>query len=191
MVSRSTVRLALNTLRLEGLIAVRVGSGSTVRPGPDAKAVTAWRSTEAGPDRLTGTSEPDRFRSTVGERLADLLGLDADEPTFVQVLHGTDPDTGRKVIARRILPSSACEGTSLETQSFPDRPELLAILTKAHRKLMAAEYVRPLIPAPDDATTLDLPEGIPILETSHITHAGRKGVLAEIERTGGEGIQHA
>lgn len=189
-VSRSTVRLALNTLRQQGLIAVRVGSGSTVLPGPDAKAVTAWRSAEAGPDRLIDTSEPDCFRSTVGERLADLLDLDADEPTFVQVLHGTDPDTGRRVISRRVLPFSACERTSLETEPFPGRPELLAILAKAHKELAAAEYIRPLIPAPDDATTLDLPEGTPILETTRITLAGGKGVLAEIERTGGDGIQH-
>ncbi|WP_194921440.1 GntR family transcriptional regulator [Catenulispora rubra] len=190
-VSRSTVRLALNTLRMQGLIAVRVGSGSTVLPGPDAKTVTAWRTTETGPDRLTDVSEPDRFTSTIGERLADLLDLDADEPTFVQEVRGTDPETGRTVTVRRILPFSACEGTSLETKSFPDRPELLATLTKAHGKLTTAEYIRPLIPAPDDATALDLPEGTPILETTRITHAGAKGVLAEIERAGGDGIQHA
>lgn len=190
-VSRSTVRLALNTLRLEGLIAVRVGSGSTVRPGPDAKVATAWRGIETGPDRLTDASEPDRYRSTIGERLAELLGIDADEPTFVQVVTGTDPDTGRKVIARRILPFSACPDGDLEIQSFPDRPRLLEILAKAHRALTAAEYVRPLMPAPDEATTLELTDGTPILETTRITHAGRKGVLAEIERTGGDGIQHA
>ena len=190
-VSRSTVRLALNTLRQQGLIAVRVGSGSTVLPGPDARTVTTWRSTKADPDRLTNTSAPDRFRSTVGERLADLFLVDADEPTFVQVLHGIDPDTGHTVITRRILPFSACEGTSLETEPFPDRPELLAILSKAHGKLKATEYVRPMNPTPDDATTLDLPEGVPILETTRLTHAGGRGVLAEIERTGGDGIQHA
>lgn len=190
-VSRSTVRLALNTLRGQGLIAVRVGSGSTVLPGPDAKAATAWRTTEAGPDRLTDTTEPDRFRSTIGERLAELLNLDADEPTFVQVECGTDPDTGHKVITRRIPPFSACEHTSLETESFPQRSDLLAILTKTHGQLTAAEYIRPRIPSPDDARTLDLSEGTPILEATRITHAEHRGVLAEIEHTGGNGIQFA
>lgn len=190
-VSRATVRLALQALRSEGLVMSQMGRGSTVRPRPDDKAVTAWRNAEIGADRLTNVSEPDRYRSTIGERLAELLGLPADEPTFVQVVTGTDPDTGRKVTARRILPFSACEGSSLETEPFPDRPELLEMLAKAHRKLTAAEYVRPVMPTPDETTALDLIDGTPILEITRVTHAGRRGVLAEIERTGGDGIQHA
>ena len=190
-VSRATVRLALNTLRSEGLVMSHMGRGSIVRPRPDDKAVTAWRTTASSADRLTDTGEPDRYRSTIGERLAELLNLDADEPTFVQAVTGTDPDTGRTVIARRILPFSAAEFTTLETECFPDRPELLAILTKAHGKLATAEYVRPLMPAPDEAAALALIDGTPILETTRITSAGGKGVLAEIERTGGDGIQHA
>ena len=95
------------------------------------------------------------------------------------------------MIARRIRPFSACEQTSLETEPFPDRPELLATLTKAHRKLTTAKYIRPVNAAPDDAAILDLNEGTPILKTTRITYAGRTGALVEIERTSGDGIQHA
>jgi hypothetical protein len=48
----------------------------------------------------------------------------------------------------------------------------VAILTKAHRKLTPAEYIRPLIPTPDEITALDLIDGTPILETTRTLHAG-------------------
>ena len=78
----------------------------------------------------------------------------------------------------------------METEPFPERAELLAILAKAHGELTAAEYVRPLMPTPDEATTLDLIDGTPILETTRITSAGGRPVLVETECTSGDGIQH-
>jgi hypothetical protein len=48
----------------------------------------------------------------------------------------------------------------------------VAILTKAHRKLTTAEYIRPPIPTPDEITALDLIDGTPILETTCTLHAG-------------------
>jgi GntR family transcriptional regulator len=189
-VSRPTVRLALNTLRAEGLLSVRMGKGSTVRPGPDAKAVTIWRDADTGPDRLTHPSEPQRYRSHPGPRIAALLGMDADEPAFVQDATGTDPATGRRVLTRRILPFTVAENTPLHMAQFPERAELLTILTQAYGELSATEYVRPLMPAPDEATALDLIEGTPILETTRITSAGRRPVLAETERTSGDSTQN-
>jgi GntR family transcriptional regulator len=189
-VSRPTIRLALNTLRAEGLISVRMGKGSTVRPGPDAEATTIWRTADTGPDRLTDTSEPERYRRNAGTRMAALLDIPADEPMFVQDATGTDPGTGRTVLTRRMLPFTVAEGTPLETEPFPDRPALLAILAKAHGKLTVAEYVRPLMPQPDESATLDLIDGTPILETTRITSADGRPVLAETERTSGDGTQN-
>ena len=188
-VSRPTIRLALNTLRAEGLISVRMGKGSTVRPGPDAEAVTIWRTADTGPDRLTDTSEPERYRRNAGTRMAALLGIPADEPMFVHAT-GTDPDTGRTVITHRMLPFTAAEGTPLQKEPFPDRPALLATLAKAHGKLTVAEYIRPLMPQPDESATLDLIDGTPILETTRITSAGGRPVLAETERTSSDGVQN-
>jgi GntR family transcriptional regulator len=189
-VSRPAVRLALNTLRAEGLISVRMGKGSIVRPGPDAKTTTIWRDANTGPDRLTNPSEPQRYIRHPEPRIAELLGVAADEPAFAQDATGTDPVAGRTVLTRRILPFSVAENTPLHMESFPNRAELLAILTQAYGDLSAVEYVRPLMPAPDEATALDLIEGTPILETTRITSAAGRPVLAETERTSGDSTQN-
>jgi hypothetical protein len=122
--------------------------------------------------------------------MAALLDIPADEPMFVQHATGTDPDTGRTVITHRMLPFTVAEGTSLEAEPFPDRPALLAILAKAYGKLTVAEYVRLLMPQPDESATLDLIDGTPILETTRITSAVGRPVLAETERASGDGIQN-
>jgi DNA-binding GntR family transcriptional regulator len=46
------------------------------------------------------------------------------------------------------------------------------------------------MPQPDESATLDLIDGTPILETTRITSAGGRPVLAETERTSGDGIQN-
>jgi hypothetical protein len=142
-----------------------MGKGSMVRPGPDATTATIWRSIAQGSDRLTGPTEPEVYRRNAGERIADLLSIDADEPMFVQALTGTDPATGRTVITHRMLPFSTVADTPLQQATtelgFPARANLMAMLADHYCQLSAVENVRPLMPAPDEATTLGLIEGAP------------------------------
>jgi GntR family transcriptional regulator len=191
-VSRPTVRQALIALRTEGLIEVRMGKGSFVRRSYDAPAVTVDRSMPADKTpALSLAGEPERYRSEADTRTAELLGIKQGHPTFVEDATCIEDGTGRRILTRRVLPFSTAEFTSMENEPFPQRPELIEILTKTYGKLgPAIEYVRSRMPSPDEAAALELSDITPILETTRVT-PGKRPLFAETERTSAEGIQLA
>jgi GntR family transcriptional regulator len=187
--SRPTVRLALNTLRAEGLIGVRMGKGSFVRTRSDADIVTVERTQAA--DRLTVTGQLSHFRQDADPAVADLLNIRDGSATFVQDATAVQGGTGHKVLARTIISFATVEGTPLETEPFPERSALLAALTAVHGKLSATEYVRARSPQADEPSTLALADGAPVLETTRVTSAKGRPLFADIERTSAEGVQYA
>lgn len=188
-VSRPTVRQALIALRAEGLIGVRMGKGSYVRRSYNSAATTIDRSGNSPARPLKPTAEPSGFRQNADAPTADLLGISEDDPMFVLDVPTIDEQTGRKVLTRRLLPVAITANTPVATDHFPERSALLAALTDRYGKLSATEYVRTRMPNPDESTALGLSDITPLLETTLVISAKRGPVLAEIERTSGEGVQ--
>ena len=192
-VSKPTVRLALSTLRGEGLIRVVNGKGSYVRDTPTTTPpVTVTRDPHDPTHGITLTGQPEHSRHEADGRIAALLGIDEQDPLYILDRTATDDATGRTVLTRRILPFTATEGTTLETQPHPDRPELLRVLRDKHGELTTHLLTRAYLPHPDEATTLGIPEATPVLETTWLTQdPGGYTVLAEIERANADGVHYA
>jgi GntR family transcriptional regulator len=188
-VSRTTVRLALNSLRAEGALGVRMGKGSYVLEQASAPAVAVTRSTADPAESLTPQTTPDLGQTEADVRTAALLGISEADPVFVREDTYTAEPGRRLVLIRRILPFAAAEGTPLETAPFPDRPELIDILTSAHGKITEAEYVRARMSTADDAVRLTLDDPAVILEITRVASAKARPVFAEIERRTADGIE--
>lgn len=125
-------------------------------------------------------------------RLAALPGIEQHEPLFILDQAVQDLATGRTVLTRRILPFSVAEGTSLETEPYPERAHLLSILREQHGELSTMLYIRAYLPYPDEAATLGMLDATPVLETIWLTSGlGGRILFAEIERASAEGIHYA
>lgn len=190
-ISKPTVRLALAALRGEGLIKVINGKGSYVRESVHAAPHTITRHAQDPWHGLEFTGPPQHYRQDADARTAALLRIPEAEPTFVQDQTATDPATGRPVLTRRTLPFAITEGTSLETDPYPERAHLLKILADAHGNLTTTPYTRAYPPTPDEAATLHITDNAPILETTWITTgADGQPLIAETEHANAEGIQY-
>lgn len=192
-VSKPTVRLALSALRGEGLIKVVNGKGSFVRDASaTAPAVIVHRDAGDPWQGILPTGEPERFRLEADPRLAALLGIEQHEPMFVLDQPAQDLATGRTVLTRRILPFSVAEGTTLETEPYPERAELLSILRQKYGEPSPTLHTRAYLPYPDEAAALGMLEATPALETMWLSvSADGRRLLAETERANAEGVQYA
>ncbi|MEY9890555.1 GntR family transcriptional regulator [Catenulispora sp. MAP5-51] len=184
-VSRTTLRQALVILRTEGLIEVQHGRGAFVRSRPTAAAAL----TRPRTDPLHTIGSVHIFRQDADAATAALTGVPEGSALYVRETTATDPVTGRRVLTRTLLPFTAAEGTELETDPFPERPALLAALSARHGKLTAKELVSARMPTPDETKALALPDITPILETTLVTTAKGRTVLAETETTSAEAIR--
>ncbi|MBS2554432.1 GntR family transcriptional regulator [Catenulispora sp. NL8] len=182
-VSRTTLRQALVILRTEGLIEIRHGKGAFVRRRNAAATVLHRPRTEP----LQTISEARIRRQDADATTAALIGVPEGSALYICEATATDPTTGRRVLTRTVLPFTAAEGTELEADPFPERPAQLARLSARHGKLTATEYVQARMPTPNETTALALPDITPLLETTLVTVAKGKTVLAETETTSAEG----
>jgi GntR family transcriptional regulator len=191
-VSKPTVRLALSALRGEGLIKVVNGKGSYVRDAAGTAPATIIRRDVNDPRRgvhLTG--EPEHSRQEADARLAALLGIQVYEPLFIRDQTAQDLATGRTVLTRRILPFTVAEGTSLETNPYPNRTELVAILGEAYGELSTRISTRAYLPHPDEATTLSMLDATPVLEITWTTQdSDGRILLAETETANAEAVHY-
>jgi GntR family transcriptional regulator len=187
-VSRITVRHAVAALRAAGLIVTEHGRASRVRPEalgtelifnpavtrtPDGQFVT-WDG-----EGWADVEEPSRYRGEAGAHAA-LLGLDPAELVFVferQLMHAS----GTQVIHRSVIPFVTAEGTALAEDPFVPPAGLYRALTAAGHEVGWRGETRAVMPNPDEAATLDVPDGVPLLVHSRITldQQGRRLVLEE------------
>jgi len=184
-VSRTTLRQALIILRTEGLIEIHHGKGAFVRRRNAAATVLDRPRTRP----LQTIGDVHSSREDADPATAALLGIAEGSALYVWDAIATEPVTGRRVLTRTLLPFAAAEGTSLETDPFPERAAMLAALSARHGKLTANERVTARMPTPDETTALALPDITPILETTLVTAAKGRTVLAETETISAEGIQ--
>jgi GntR family transcriptional regulator len=184
-VSRTTLRQALVILRTEGLIEIQHGRGSFVRSRNTTAATLARPRT----DTLHTIGEAHRYRQDADATTAVLTGVPEGSALYICETTATEPTTGRRVLTRTVLPLAAAEGTELETDPFPERPALLAALSARHGTLTAKEIVGARMPSPDESKALALPDITPILETTLVTVAKGRTVLAETETTSAEAIR--
>ncbi|MEY9926971.1 GntR family transcriptional regulator [Catenulispora sp. GP43] len=186
-VSRTTLRQALVILRTEGLIEIQHGRGSFVR----SRNTTAAIKTRPRAVLLDPLGSAHIFRQDADAATAALIDVPEGSALYVCEATGVEPANGRRVLTRTLLPFAAAEGTGLETDPFPERPALLSALSARHGKLAAKELVAARMPTPDESKALALPDITPILETTLVTSAKGRTVLAETETTSAEAIRLA
>lgn len=170
-VSRPTVNQALRLLRADGLITVRRGRGTIVRPIPviHRNAIERQRDREAGQARgafeaeLAQMGMTSRVTTEVGqrpapERAAGLLGIDPGSPALArarQMYAGDVP----VMLAVSYLPLDIAAGTQLaETDTGPGGAySRLADL--GHAPAMFTERVTVRSPDDGEAAALGLDDG--------------------------------
>ncbi len=178
-VTRPTVRQAVAELRANGLVEVLMGRGMFVRSPHGRPALTRPRGVRHGADgrfteadglRWENAEEPTATRTDAPLALADLLSVPPGEPLFTyQALQTADRGRVRQLQATYV-PFSVLVGTKYEEQAPPPAPQLYEALSELGYELNFTEYVRTRMPLPDQALSLRLPEGVPLL---HILRVAR------------------
>lgn len=197
-VSRRTVRDAIAELRAQGLIAVVDGKGAYVRPASElarnihTRAVSRSGQTfiDSGTEGWTEVEKPITYRADAPAEIAQLLGVPTRTTLFGCDRLLTDPDTGQQRMLHRLyLPwQTADDVPALEQNPFQRPEDLYAALTETGHKLTWIETVAARMPSPDDAATLRIPEGTPMLTTRRLTsdQDGRVLALEETRLSAGE-----
>ncbi|RBM16844.1 GntR family transcriptional regulator [Streptomyces sp. PT12] len=186
-VTRPTVRQAVAELRANGLVEVLMGRGMFVRSPHGRPSLTRPRGvrheldgrfTEADGLRWEDAEEPAATRTDAPLALADLLRIPPGEPLFTyQALQTADRGRLRQLHSTYV-PFSALVSTKYEDQAPPPAPHLYEALTELGHELDFTEYVRTRMPLPDQAQSLRLPEGVPLLHILRVTHGNGTKPLA-------------
>jgi GntR family transcriptional regulator len=199
-VSRITVRHAIAALRASGLVITEHGRPSRVRAtqaatsdDPSGSVLVFDPSVVRHSDGAFRTWDdegwadveaPSRYRTTAG-RHAAALQLAPDEPVFVlerQLLHTTGVQVMHRVYVPFVTASSV---PALQDDPFLTPAALYQALVSAVQALDWEDSVTAAMPAPDDATTLDIPEGVPLLLHTRVI-TGRDGGSGESSRLAAE-----
>uniref|UniRef100_A0AAU2A827 GntR family transcriptional regulator n=1 Tax=Streptomyces sp. NBC_00093 TaxID=2975649 RepID=A0AAU2A827_9ACTN len=195
-VSRPTVRNAIAALRAEGLIDVRHGKGSFVRPAQQPALTLERRITRTtdgtfvmpGGDAWDEAEEPSTYRTRTTKDTGRLLQLGEEEALFGCDRLLTHPSTGTRAMHRTLIPFEVAERVPLLAEEPGMQPaEIYRLLAQDGHKLTWSETVRARMPLPDERTTLRLPDATPVLLLARVTH-GTDGspLLLEELRTGAD-----
>ena len=196
-VSRNTARAAIATLAGEGLVTTLHGRGSFVRRTGDRPALThpraitrtrarggtggtgaTLRDAELDDPRWQPVEKAATYRTAATADLAYALGLPEGAPLFAVDRLLADP-AGRRLFHRLYVPFAvAVDVPALEDDPFRTPGDLYTVLAAAGHKLHWTETVRARMPSPDDANTLRIPTGTPLLLTRRTTHDATPGALA-------------
>lgn len=192
-VSRPTARAAIAALRKEGIVQVIKGKGSFVRRAADQRAththprtITAsgheYRDSDTDDDRWSEVEAPSTYRVNATPALALAIGVAEHTPLF-----GCDrllEDVARRRVLHRLyLPFPVvAEVPALEEDPFRPAGETYTLLADAGYKLAVTDYFTARNPNPDDAATLHIADGAPMLITRRIT-TGADGQPLAMEET--------
>lgn len=128
---------------------------------------------------------PGAYRADASDDVALALGVPARTPVFVYdrlLGHG-----GRRVFHRMYLPISTClDNPALTDNPFREPAELYGLLTEHGHRVRFTDTIRAAMPTGDDAASLHIPAGQPVLITRRLItdHTGHGLALEETRRNG-------
>jgi GntR family transcriptional regulator len=182
-VSRVTVRLAINALRGEGLIVTRQGRGSFVRDRAASRRMSSSRYLHDAEFARNRVAEPaprfgaaaaedhNRYRlersfreERASQQVADLLGLPVGEPVLQRrYVHVVDDRPER--ISVSYLPMELVRDTEIADPGNEPWPggTIAQLHHLGHAVTRVTELVRARMPSPDEARTLAISAGVPVL----------------------------
>jgi GntR family transcriptional regulator len=175
-VSRLTVRHAVAALRAAGLVETAHGRATLVRATPSQAARFDTTITRTGHTWNTWDAEWEdaepaaRYRTQAGTD-APTLGVNAAEPVFVadRLLHHPD---GTLAAHRLILPFATVNDVpALVSDPFIRPAALYAVFADAGHALRWDDALHAAMPTPDDAATLHIPYGVPLLTHTRTTYS--------------------
>lgn len=180
-VSRVTVRLAVGALRAEGLILTRQGRGSFVRDREANKRVSSTRYQQDAAYAAGRVAEPatdfgsgderSRYRlersfreERASQHVADLLGLQIGEPVLER-RYVYFVDERPEQIVTSYLPMDLVRDTPVADASNEPWPggTIAQLASLGHHVTRVIESVRARMPSPDEAQTLRVSAGVPVL----------------------------
>jgi GntR family transcriptional regulator len=191
--SRNTIRLAIGLLRSEGLVDAEHGRGTRVRKRPPVRRLGADRYRTAGTseggaspfasDHDVGPSElrlSAQFRETpAGARLAHLLDIEADAPvlerSFVFFARGEPQQMSTSCYRLEMVANTPLTDPSREPWTGGSIAQLASIGVTVTR---VTESVTARMPMPDEAETLLIGEGVPVVVIERRMFAGDRPVEA-------------
>jgi len=194
-VSRVTVRLAVGALRVEGLILTRQGRGSFVRDREANKRISSTRYQQdaryaagrvAEPATTFGSdngAERNRYRldrsfreERAGQQVADLLGLSVGE-AVLERRYVYYVDERPEQVSTSYLPMELVRDTPVADPSNEPWPggTVAQLASLGQPVTRVVESVRARMPSPDEATTLRISAGVPVLVVTRrmFTGSGR------------------
>jgi GntR family transcriptional regulator len=191
-VARPTVRQAVGALRASGLLVVQRGRATTVRSAVTALTFDPTITRDASGFRTwdaqdwEDVEDPSCYRTDIGPLSAD-LDCAPGEPVFVmerQLVH-----TSRAEIMYRLyVPfATAADVPALETNPFRAPADLYQVLTDAGHALHWRDATTTAMPSPDEAVTLLIPDGVPLLIHTRITlNADQRPLALEVTHLPGD-----
>jgi GntR family transcriptional regulator len=182
-------------LRSAGLVETAHGRATLVRaiPGDDAarfdttitRTGHTWNTWDAGWE----DAEPAARYRTQTAADAVTLGVNAAEPVFVADRLLRHP-SGALAAHRLVVPFATVNDVPALIADLVRPAALYAALTDAGHELRWDDTLRATMPTPDDAATLHLPDGVPLLTHTRTTHSteGDRPLTLEITRLPADGI---
>lgn len=197
-VSRGTIREALGLLRVEGLILTARGRGTQVRPVLPVRRLAADRyrrelERARNPGAEPGTSftadqgigwrdyqlDKEFREAPASPAWAELLQVEPGTPLlerrFVFRAHGTPEQ-----MSTSCYPLELVAGTGITDPANEPWPggNIAQLATLGVWVTQVRELVRARMPMPDEAETLQIPTGVPVLAITRVMMAGARPVEA-------------
>ncbi|MDT8915425.1 GntR family transcriptional regulator [Amycolatopsis sp. PS_44_ISF1] len=189
--SRPTIRAAVEMLRTEGLVTAEHGRGVFVRATPSIRRLARSRLSREARERNRGafladasaagftpsTSTEIRFEPA-GPRVARHLAV--EEGTEITVRDRVMRADGLAVqLAVSRLPRELTRGTAIEAADTGPGGTYARLEERGHRLGSFAEHVGARMPAPDEASLLQLAEGVPVVTVTRVAY-GADGTPLEV-----------
>lgn len=190
-VSRPTIRDAIAQLRTEGLVTSEHGRGVFVRPPASIQRIARSRLTREARERNRGafladaaargftpsTSVKIRFEQA-DERTASHLAIDEGaEITVRDRVMRADGLVVQLAVSR--LPRDLTRGTAIEQVNTGPGGAYARLEEAGHRLGTFIEHVGARMPRPDEATLLQLADGVPVITVTRVAH-GEDGTPLEM-----------
>lgn len=197
-ITRYAARQVIQQLALEGLVVVQDGKGSYVRARRDRVAHTDHRDLTTTGSTGTGVQfadtdtpgwepveTPGTYRADATDDIALAMGVPAHTPLFV---HDRLLGSGARRVSHRLyLPLSTClDNPALTENPYREPAQVYGLLAEQGHHLRFVDTIRAALPTGDDAASLRIPAGQPVLITRRLVtdHTGRGLVLEETRRNG-------